>query len=347
MISILKTKKYLLILPLIFIITILPVNAQTTPKPVNIYFFHSNNCSHCQSEIKFLNKLEKKYQNIKIYRYEIHEKENNNNRIKIQKLYNLKTTGVPLTIIGDTPYLGYLDEKSPITFIKTIEYYSKYGYKDQVSNILKINQIPEYIPTKNAPTLEEFMKTYGNYKLIGKIYTDNLDISSNALVLGVLSQFNPIKVITTIIILILISKIHTQKTELYLLTLFFLISILLNTNYIISNNIYTTITIITLFLLTIINIIKYKTTNQKKYIYNSLIIIIALLSSYLENIHYQTYSTIFKSLLPLHNLNTIDKISYYGNYLTIILIINIIIIIIIYNLKVIINEKRKNIPIKY
>ena len=191
------------------------------------------------------------------------------------------------------------------------------------------------------------MKTYGNYKLIGKIYTDNLDISTNALVLGVLSQFNPIKVITTIIILILISKIHTQKTELYLLTLFFLISILLNTNYIISNNIYTTITIITLFLLTIINIIKYKTTNQKKYIYNSLIIIIALLSSYLENIHYQTYSTIFKSLLPLHNLNTIDKISCYGNYLTIILIINIIIIIIIYNLKVIINEKRKNIPIKY
>ena len=37
---------------------------------VNIYFFHSNTCSHCKAEGKLLEELMNEYDNIKIYKYE-------------------------------------------------------------------------------------------------------------------------------------------------------------------------------------------------------------------------------------------------------------------------------------
>ena len=123
MISTLKLKKVLLVLTLFLIILAKPVNAENNNKNlVNIYFFHSKDCSHCHNEEKFLNKIEKEYKNVKIYRYEVHNKENNQLREKVRDLYQVKTNGVPLTIIGNTPYSGYTEEKSNLIFI-----YKKYS----------------------------------------------------------------------------------------------------------------------------------------------------------------------------------------------------------------------------
>ena len=69
-------KKIILILFLIisiFFINI-PIQASEKSNLVNIYFFHSNTCSHCQEEQKLLKKLEERYDNIKIYEIEIHDK---------------------------------------------------------------------------------------------------------------------------------------------------------------------------------------------------------------------------------------------------------------------------------
>ena len=130
----------------LFIVLMLPIKIDASSKErlVNIYFFHSSTCSHCNSEIKLLDSIEKKYKNVKIYRYEVHE---DNNKLKYESVceyFDIKSGGVPVTVIGDTVYTGYSENVSTLKFIKTIEYYSRYGYKDEVGKILGIESVSNY-----------------------------------------------------------------------------------------------------------------------------------------------------------------------------------------------------------
>lgn len=309
---------------------------------VNIYFFHSKNCSYCNSELKFLDSIEKKYNNVNIYRFEVHDKINNDLRLEVQKLYDLKGNSVPLTIIGNTPYTGYSEELSNITFIKTIKYYSIYGYKDKVGELLKISPLPSYNMETNVPTLDEFIKIYGNYKLIGNLTTNDFDATSNAIFLGILTQLNPLKIISLIIMLILIilKKLPSTIIPLYLITSFLynISNIFINSNNTTNGNIYILISIII-----IINIIDYlksyikrkkiKTKTpplkKKKTLYGlniqSLIIVVI---SFLEEKYCISYKKAFKEIIVLYNLDGINKVNYYNNYIFMALIINIILILI-------------------
>lgn len=310
------------------------VNAETKNRNlVNIYFFHSDTCSHCKSEIQLLDLLEEKYSNLKIYRYEIHQKDNNELFEQVQDLYQIKTSGVPLTIIGSTSYSGYKEEKSNIEFIKTIEYYSIYGYEDKVGELLQIETRTNYEVNENAPTLEDFMTTYGNYKLIGNLYTNDLDISLCAIILGTLSQLNIIKLISILLILILIAKIKEQKNKILLLVTYIGISFLLITTTIFSNELYTLFIKFIILILFIIGLLKYQKNKKTKYLYGNIIIGITLLLNYLENYFFNHYNFIFKDLLNLYNLSGFEKITYYINYIFAIGLINIIVIILIYCLK--------------
>lgn len=331
MISTLSLKKYISILILFILSIALPIEAETNNKNlVNIYFFHSEDCSHCKVETKLLDSLEDKYDNIKIYRYEIHENINNENRLKVQELYNIKSNGVPLTIIGDTPYIGYHHEKSPIKFIKTIEYYSRYGYHDRVGELLKIETLSKY-KDESAPKLDNFLEEYGNYKLIGTLSTNDLDLSTTSLILGILSQLNILKIITNIIVILLAVKLKDITKKTYLLFECLTISIIFNPTNLISNHIYIASIYIILIILLILGIIKYIKTSNKYYKYHSILIILLTIGNYLENYFY-AYPKILKDLIILNNITGINKINYYGNYLFIIFIINIIFVLIFYKI---------------
>ena len=71
---------------------------------VNIYLFHSNTCSHCAAEKELLNELEDKYDNIRIYKYEISDKKNVDLLDEVALMFDTKVTGVPFTVIGEKVY---------------------------------------------------------------------------------------------------------------------------------------------------------------------------------------------------------------------------------------------------
>ena len=319
-------KKYLknLILILMFVLPI-STNAQTK-NLVNIYFFYSEDCTHCHSEIKFLDSLEEKYNNVNIYRYEVHNQENNRLRLAVIDLYQLKGSGVPLTVIGDTVYLGYTDTSSNLKFIKTIEYYSKYGYQDRVGELLQIESLPTYQKNNLDPILEDFLDTYGNYQLIGSFYTDDIDTSSTAIILGGFSQFNLIKLIFLIIVWFL-TIVQKHSNGLIYILLYVVISYLLTSVFLIFNSLYAMCLSLTILALSILNLIHIFKTKHQKYFY-ILILVISIISNTLANIIYQDNFTIFKELIYLHNLTGLNKLSYYANYLSICLIINVIYILI-------------------
>lgn len=328
---------------LIFIIAISlffcsTIKAEERKNLVNIYFFHSNTCSHCQSEEKLLNKLEKEYDNIRVYRYEVSDSNNNEIKDKVRDLFNLKTNGVPITIIGETPYIGYLEEVSTLTFKKTIEYYSRYGYTDKVGQLLEIELLPNYKPNKNNPSLEEFIDTYENYKLIGNITTNDFDLTSNAIILGLLSKLNILNIISLILVLILLTKIDSSKNKILLLMFYLITSFLYTTTYLINNNIYTLIIEIISLLIFMFCLLRYTKNKGKLYIYSNIFIIIAILINYLEHTFIKDYSKILRNLINLNSIEGINILIYYIYYLFVIILINIILVLLIYKLIKIINK---------
>ena len=185
-----KKLLYTLILFLMFI-----PNTFAKENIVNIYLFHSDSCTHCQNEIKLLNELEKEYSNIRIYKYEVSKKENVTLLNEVSMLLDARVGGVPFTVIGNKFYSGFSKENSKKTFKATIEYFNEYGYDDIVGKHIGNIEIPEYEIKEDIPSLEEFVKDYGNYTfklpLIGEVNTKNLTLPLVAAVIGLIDGFNP------------------------------------------------------------------------------------------------------------------------------------------------------------
>jgi len=188
-------KKILYVL-LLFIMLIPNVYAEEENKNlVNIYLFHSDSCSHCKKEKELLKELEKEYSNIKIYKYEISEGENSKLLGEVSHLLGARVGGVPFTVIGGKYFSGFSEENGKKTFVSTIEYYSKYGYKDVVGEYIGDIELPSYEINEDAISVEEFIKGYGNYifdlPLIGEIETKDLTLPLIAVVIGLIDGFNP------------------------------------------------------------------------------------------------------------------------------------------------------------
>lgn len=311
-------KKITLILFLITALFTFNINleAKTNKNLVNIYFFHSNTCSHCKEETKFLNTLERKYDNIKTYKYEVHDKNNYEILEQTEKLYNIKFNSVPVTIIGDEVYTGF-SEKSKIKFIKSIEYFSKYGYEDKIGSYLNL-ELPTYNLNKDDMNLETFIDTYHNYKLLG-LETDNMSTSNIALLLGLLLSLNIIYIIGFLLILMINIKI--KNTNLLILIIYTIINTILLSIALIDNSILTTITYI-LVILSLGYILIY----QKKYMIYSITILISIFINLIIILLNNKTILIFKSILNLHNLIGLDLISYYSNFILTYFIINFIFI---------------------
>lgn len=162
---------------------------------VNIYLFHSYTCKHCKEEIKLLDELEKEYDNIKVYKYEVNENGNGELLKNISEIMGSKVTGTPYTIIGNKVFSGYDYENSKGRFKGAIEYYSKYGYEDKVGEYISSIPLPSYEVKNTDPDVDEYINDYISYKvklpLIGEVKLKNLTLPLVTVVIGLADGFNP------------------------------------------------------------------------------------------------------------------------------------------------------------
>jgi len=181
---------------------------------VNIYLFHSDTCPHCREEIGVLEDLEEEYDNIKIYKYEISEEENSLLFSKVTDMFNTKVTSVPFTVIGNKTFSGFSSENGKRQFIGAIEYYSTYGYVDEIAKLEGYEE-PSFEVDEDAPSINEYLKDYGNYTfelpIIGKIETKNLAISTIAIVMGIIDGFNPCAMWILIFLITMLIGIKDRK----------------------------------------------------------------------------------------------------------------------------------------
>lgn len=207
------------------------VNAVSEKNLVNIYLFHSYTCKHCKEEIKLLDELEKEYDNIKVYKYEVNENGNGELLKNISEIMGSKVTGTPYTIIGNKVFSGYDYENSKGRFKGAIEYYSKYGYEDKVGEYISSIPLPSYEVKDTDPDVDEYINDYISYKvklpLIGEVKLKKLTLPLVTVVIGLADGFNPCAMWVLLFLISMLIGMKDKKRMWILGSTFLLISALI------------------------------------------------------------------------------------------------------------------------
>lgn len=105
---------------------------------VNLYLFWGDGCPHCEDEMTFLNELEQRYTNIRIYKYETWYNKDNKEHLKnVRAIYGNNNTGVPFTVIGDEYVSGFSNSRKK-SIEELVRKYSLEDYEDKTGSYFNI-----------------------------------------------------------------------------------------------------------------------------------------------------------------------------------------------------------------
>ena len=292
---------------------------------VNIYLFHSDGCSHCKEEIQLLNKIENKYQNVNIHKYEISKNSTKEIIEIVKEIYGVEIKGTPTTIIGNEVYTGYSHEKSPTKFIATIEYFGKYYYEDKLAERINNIKLPNKEQKEANITLKEYIKENSQYKLLFNIKSDTFDTETTSTFLGVKSSLNIFNIIILIIVSILLIKKTDIKDKIIIISIYLLSQIIFKVLNIININIIASI----LTLLIILNIIILLTKRKDKIIIYNLIVLMGIIPILIEMHSHTNNIFLLKRIQELNILSNINIFFNISIYLLAYFFINIIILLVV------------------
>ncbi|MDO4996133.1 MAG: hypothetical protein Q4E69_03050 [Bacilli bacterium] len=182
-------KKIIKILSILVIccFCILDVSAKSKP---TVYFFHGDGCPHCKEENKYLETVSKK---INVEAYEVwYNEENEEFMNKVKEELGITETGVPLTIIGNTYFVGYSDASSKV-MSRAIDFYSdEDNYIDQINNIKEGTFDKEtFVDKFSEKELDDNDKYIVKVPILGEVNMKNLSLTTAAVVIGLVDGFNP------------------------------------------------------------------------------------------------------------------------------------------------------------
>lgn len=123
---------------------------------VHIYLFYGNTCSICEQEKDYLELLQSKYENIRVFEFETFMNEENEQIMNsIKEMYHVKGKGVPFTVVGDTGIYGF----SSARIESAVKKYGKEDYYDRVGVYLGMFEDEEVVtselPISDLPVIKE------------------------------------------------------------------------------------------------------------------------------------------------------------------------------------------------
>ena len=171
--------------------------------PVRIYVFHSDSCPHCHDEKEFLEKVQKKLPHLEIVEFEVSKSFKNQNFFSnVLEHYELEG-GVPVTVIGDFPIVGFDDEKGKgmeiLQMVSACSVQRCESWIDQTHGELATEKVavnekmlkslgidPEQIAASNQQNNQtnQNTPTDNNVRIFGKEF--NLENQSSTFIIGVI-----------------------------------------------------------------------------------------------------------------------------------------------------------------
>ena len=179
---------------IIIFLFIFPLGVFAEDRDITLYLYFGDGCPHCEAEMKYLNKIEKKYPNLKIVKKEVWYDENNSLELqKINEIFSIDSIGVPTNLIGETIIRGY-SEGTGNKIERAIKYYSNTDneYIDAVDGIINDNYTYE---EKENSFADEEKKLDGevtvDVPVAGNINLKNVSLTTAAVIIGLIDGFNP------------------------------------------------------------------------------------------------------------------------------------------------------------
>ena len=183
----------------ILILGILIPNFVLAQKPsLEINFFYSSVCPHCSAEKIFLQKIEKKYPEIKINYYLSEDKKNQEllqdlcKKCGVEKYLGL----VPMTFVGDEFFLGFDNEKE--------------------SGVKIENSIKRQLESEPPKKINESEQKKINLPLISNLELSKYSLPVFTIILGLLDGFNVCSLGALVMILGLTLALRNRKKILIL-----------------------------------------------------------------------------------------------------------------------------------
>ncbi|MGB9847660.1 MAG: hypothetical protein ACPLKV_00330 [Minisyncoccia bacterium] len=151
-----KKKIFLVLLLSSLLIGNFFVSSQKTfsANSVNIYFFWGDGCPHCAHEKPFLEQLQQKYPEVKVYAFEVwYNAKNRELLMEASRILNQPVGGVPFTVVGNKAITGYLNDE--VTGAQIESYVLQCRLQkcdDPLANLVNISPITPTFTPLPSPT---------------------------------------------------------------------------------------------------------------------------------------------------------------------------------------------------
>lgn len=142
----------------LFFISLLFSRSVLAQPEVNLYFFWGFGCPHCAKEKEFLSDFSSRYPQVGIKRYEVYFNSDNQDLLEdVVKTLDVKTLGVPLTVIGGKPIIGYAGEITASQIEEQIKKCLTEECSDPIAKIIRSSEeeLPQTFPTSSTSSSTE------------------------------------------------------------------------------------------------------------------------------------------------------------------------------------------------
>lgn len=196
----------------LFILGILFVpNVASAKEEINLYLFHSQDCSHCKSEREWLESIKDEYQYLNIYEYEVTRNKDNStllNQVKVRLCSNTKY--VPFTVIGEKYFIGW-NTNNKEKILNEIENYdvNKRDIVNEVINGIETENICNIVD--NNPKDESEEDSSFTLPILGKINAKKISLPLVAAIIGFVDGFNPCAMWVLIFLISMLMGMKNKK----------------------------------------------------------------------------------------------------------------------------------------
>lgn len=158
-------------------------------KTVNLYFFWSKGCPHCDREKAFLKRLNEKYPGLKIHSIEVTASRADLELLqRVGKQFNITVAGVPFTVVGNDYFIGWHDEASTGAALEAaVQKALTRDIPDPVAGLIPPPPAPSALPAPAPKIIPDTITV----PLWGEVKIKQLSLGLLTILFGALDGFNP------------------------------------------------------------------------------------------------------------------------------------------------------------
>ncbi|MBM4275435.1 MAG: hypothetical protein FJ134_13385 [Deltaproteobacteria bacterium] len=201
-----------------------PFPAFAAEKTVNLYFFWTKGCPHCEREKAFLKRLEEKYPTLKINSIEVTESRDNLELMqRVGKHFNLTIPGVPFTVVGEDYVIGWHDEAATGAALEALVLKAlTREVPDPVAGLISPPPAPSALPAPGPKAVPDTITV----PLWGEVKIKQLSLGLLTILFGALDGFNPCAMWVLVLLLGLLLGMENVRRRWILGTAFIMASAL-------------------------------------------------------------------------------------------------------------------------